>query len=273
VANEVPKSLLVDAATPQIVMHFRRAILLKSDLKVARGLEQESKFLLTFNESEVGKYHVYDFGHLFDATHPDFLSDDLLEIIKSRADILYKTAGLFMPHQFCSFILRSNRDTAIYLYLVRQEASDLIADAFQYSPKTSLWVWFGRVVKERSTSHAQITGDTENMRHHLIDSPISCSIVLTLKSDAIEVEPAQWYYATEPAKPKAFQTKHPSVSTVRVNTNRIFREPSDSGPTGVKYRGSDVRSHERRVGNKVIIVREHTRNGGSPKPTMKVVKQ
>ncbi len=267
-------SVTVNSPIRFIMQSIRRDLTERYRILHLNGMNEYIHQLKELKTDNVSNSHVFDIGHAFDSEHTDYITESVC--LAQWQDQL-KQATLFLPHRLTVFVTRyEEHQGTIRLYVCEQQNANIEIYSFGYSNLDKQWVWlsFCRIPIEDGEISLVACPDVpvESRKKLYVDEPLMCNALLNLKGDAIELEPAQWFYTTEPAKAKAFQTPHPSVSIVRINTARIFRQPSGAGPTGVKQRGSDVRSHLRRVGNRVIIIKEFKRNGGAPQPAMKVVK-
>lgn len=271
---------------PDIIRDLRRAVMLRR-IAVSLGLHRHSSVLEQIKQQDIGTAHVYDTGHLLDVDHPDYISvSEGYALLEKARELQCGEIGLFMPHPKTSFIWRSQdavQGWGIYVNYAEEQRHFIQTSTFFRTERTS-WFWLGgcTIWRQAERNDDQIAAslihddiaesDIKEVQQSLLSDPLVAAMLLLEKSDTIEVEPAPWWPADEPAKPKAYETRNPSVSVVRVNTPRIIvRPPRDNDGSGAKVRPHDVRSHLRRRGNKIIQVRAHTRNGGASAIVPKVV--
>lgn len=280
------KKLHGDSPATEVMSSLREAVMTTNieGLKISLSSRIE-----TITQNELAKSHVFDFGRLLDFHHPDFIKIEHAESLLERSRTLQSSAGLFLPHENSTFILRrpvSEINTwGIFVHFARQYFDSICVHVLQRTGK-SPWLLFGSSEIQRHEDRSQLFCNRKDnksdrlMTQIVVSDPLACMSLLTLKQDMVTVEPASWYYANEPiiSDPKPFQIRNPVVGIVRVNQPRMFRQPSNSGPTGRKMRPHDRRSHLRHLGNKIIIVRESKPNGGAPllpngapQPTIKIV--
>lgn len=260
---------------------LRRTIIL-GQLDVSSSMARYREKLRSIRQEHLGASHIFDLHHLLDINHHAYIGNDVGLTLAREAHSLQRTIGLFLPHPQTSLIVRVEKPGSGWsIFLIyAQEQNDLVQMHLflHYSRPTKRWAWLGTSVVDRHTPHVPPTPPNEqpqfratvvvdtglipNQRHEdvAVGNPLKAIMLLLQKSDTIIVEPAPWWPADAPAKPKAYETQNPSVSVVRVNTPRIIVQPprSDDG-SGAQVRPHHVRSHLRRRGNKIIQVRAHSK--------------
>ena len=278
--------LTINASPQKVVSDLRRAIILGrvSDF----GLYSD-KPLTQFNGeacynslAEVPKAHVFDTEYLFDPQHPDYISTATHKALFAEGRDLMHRGLLCLPFPHSLFIRRQAERGGkpgcfVIHYMRRNEIigkgmDNIMALCLVYETGAHSRGWFlaGLIAVDDRQSKADGFTDDLAAKNALFAS-LSSLALLNRKGDTVVVEPAESIEINEPTKPKAFEIANPSVSIVRVNTKRIL-QTAPSEPTGATVRPHDRRAHLRRVGNRIIKVRDSKIHGGVPSPTAKVVK-
>jgi hypothetical protein len=168
----------------------------------------------------------------------------------------------------------------IHSYLMDQTPSHIVMNSFLYSVRLAKWVWCSELKIPRfSETLCDLAGyeasqpDATKVAHGYRQEALTMLGLLNRKDDVVVAEPADWTLDTSGKPLKAFQKPNPSVSIVKVNTNRVLHPPPDvDDGSGASVRPHDRRSHLRRRGRKIIQVCASKIHGGAPSPTIKVVK-
>lgn len=297
-----PDQLGSDSPAQPIVSSLRRAILL--DQVVYTDYERPARKMVgsTVKHETLAASHVYDFDHPLDSNHPDFFSDGKTPWVDDMIPVM---PGL--PHAHTIFVERMwgsryPADGDAWMLAATYASEDPQGIAWHQfvwggGDKRQRWVWFGGGRLNRVDLDEPIIGDDGLPCHHTVEpeawcfgkgeeaennakialhSGVALAGLLNLKAlqaDALIVTPAESYAlpGMNGRKPRAFEVNNPSVSIVRIGTRRILRtQPSE--PTGATVRGHDRRSHWRRIGDRLVRVRECKINGGAIAPVTKVVR-
>jgi hypothetical protein len=285
---------LSSASLASDIIRDLRRVLTVRNIGYPPGLGRYERLLTVIRQDEVGASHVYDTGHLLDVDHQDYIQVPKGYALIAEARNLQTSMGLFMPHPEVSFVCRVHQPGegwGVYVHYAQEQSNTILIHSFFHTPKLLpkvAWLWMGASYIPRNAQggapneiacsklvYNETNGeDVKERTQTLISNPLIATMLLLQKGDTVIVEPAPWWPANEPAKPKAFETANPSVSIVRVNTPRIIvRPPRDDNGSGTTLRPHTVRSHLRRRGNRIIQVRSFTKpRNTTPSAVPKVVK-
>jgi len=258
-------------------------------------MSQHRERLQAVKQEHLGATHIFDMGHLLDVNHHTYIGSDVgLRLVREAHD-LQRRLGLFLPHPRTSFINRVEKPGvawSIYVAYAQQDNDFILTYQFLYNSRPKRWSWLGMSMIDRHTPHAPPAPATERpelratvildtalvpgQRHEdvAVGTLLESAMLLLQKGDTVIVEPAPWWPAGEPAKPKAYETRNPSVSVVHVNTPRlIVRPPRDDDGSGEKRRPHFVRAYLSRHGDKIRMTRSFVRpRGSNPSIVSKVIK-
>ena len=275
-----------NSPAPDVIRHLRRTLTLRQ-VGFTPGLRRHERLLMQVTQEHVGASHVYVIGHLLDASDPAYISTEVRIRLLDEARKMQLTSKLLMPHEKTCFISGETNieDWHLCVHYAEEQTDKILNYTFLY--RNQRWFWIGKSEIWRHDSrpnqhlNMSIHGDMifDETRHFrrqediLIGIPMISALLLLQKHDVVVREPAPWWPGNEPSKLNVFQTPNPSVSLVRINTSRmIIRPPCDDDGSGCTLRPHDRRSHLRRRGGKIIMVREAKIHGGSGAAVAKVVK-
>jgi hypothetical protein len=276
-------AITIDSSAQQIVIDLRRSVLLKKiglDVNFPKETTRQYQHLINkVSERDLAEGHVYDLSYLFDPGHTSYVTSPIGELLfQESKNLLESNIGLFTPHDRTLLIGRwHTAPGAIQVSILLQSADTIIVHMFFRYFNESEWCWVCANDIQRYQSTNAIKGfspykaDSEFLKS-LLPTTFAVLALINRKGDAVVVDPAPWELADEPAKPKSFEIRNPSVSVVHVNTPRLLRPAADDDGSSGTVRPHDRRAHLRRRGRKIIQVRASKIHGGAPSPTAKVVK-
>lgn len=230
-------------------------------------------------------YHAYDFGQLMNST-------SIQVSLGIKAIRMWCTIGLTPPFSNTTFLFRL--PDALIISAIEQSTREIIATVFTWNSSNMAWDTHYRLTfdrhgpKQLDTSDSALSSialkcrilsrtglNTDDIRiaannfqgRYLLPS----FALLAEKRDIVWTEPATWTHI-DSIPLKGYQRPPPSVSVVFLNTDRFLRPPTNDDGTGLTVRPHDRRAHQRRRGNKLILVKSCKIHGGSPNPVVNTVK-